>query len=191
MYLIYFVVSDIIYTDRKLISYWEGEDMQQIKTIIQCSIIALNSAFIGAMLIIALVIVPFWQATQASEFMDWFSLYSPTIGKLMVPFGPGVLVLAIIVFFIDRANKMLWGLTIGLLTANVLYFPIYFLPANAAFAEQTIAVDDVSTELSTWLDFHWHRILFALAALITSILAVVKIQPRRTTTPQAKGASVQ
>ncbi|OUS30455.1 hypothetical protein A9R01_12465 ['Osedax' symbiont bacterium Rs2_46_30_T18] len=165
--------------------------MQQINKVIQCLIIALNSAFIGAMLIIALVIVPFWQTTQASDFLDWFSLYSPTIGKLMIPFGPGVLMLTVIVFFIDGTNKKLWGLTIGFLLANVLYFPIYFLPTNASFAEQTIAINDVSTELSTWLGFHWHRIFFALAALITSILAVVKIQPRIRTTQQAKGISVQ
>ena len=162
--------------------------MLQIKKTLQCLIIALNSAFIGAMLLIALVLVPFWQTAEPSIFLDWFSLYSSNIGKLMIPFGPGVLVLAVIVFFIDRANKILWGLTIALLLANVLYFPLYFLATNASFAEQTIAISDVSTELSTWLDFHWHRILFALGALITSILAVVKNQPKRMPSQQVRGA---
>ena len=150
--------------------------MQHIKTTLQILIIALNSAFIGAMLLIALVIVPFWQAGETQSFLDWFSAYSPNIAKMMIPLGPGVLVLAILVFFMERENKILWGLTIAFLVANVGYFPIYFLPANASFAEQTIAISEVSAELATWLDFHWHRIILALGALLTSILAVVKNQ---------------
>ncbi|MCJ8300686.1 MAG: hypothetical protein MJK13_17380 [Pseudomonadales bacterium] len=126
------------------------------------------------MVLIALVIVPFWQAGETQAFLDWYSAYSPNSARMMLPLGPGGLVLTILVFFMERENKILWGLTIAFLVANVGYFPIYFLPANAAFAEQTIAISEVSAELATWLDFHWHRIILALGALLTSTLAVVK-----------------
>jgi len=58
--------------------------------------------------------------------------------------------------------------------ANMLYYPIYYVPTNTSFAEQTIDVARVSNELSTWITLHWQRIFFAIAALVTSILAVTK-----------------
>lgn len=141
---------------------------------IQLLTVALNGAFIGAMILIALVLVPFWQTAEPQVFLDWFSAYGNNIGQLMIPLGPGVLILAIISLLLNKENKLLWLLTIVFTIANILYFPIYYLPTNASFAEQTIALNEVSGELSNWLSYHWQRTLFAIAALITSILAVAR-----------------
>lgn len=148
--------------------------MKQINTVIQLLVITLNGAFIGAMILIAMVIVPFWQSAEPQSFLDWFSTYGHIIGKIMIPLGPGVLILAIITFFLSTENKILWGLTIVFLIANILYFPIYYLPTNHSFAAQTIEVAKVSGELSTWLNLHWQRVFFAIAALTTSVLAMTK-----------------
>jgi len=150
--------------------------MNQANKIIQLLIIALNGAFIGAMVFIALVVVPFWQASEPQFFFDWFSSYGQSIGKLMIPLGPGVLILAIITFVMSKGNRILWGLTTIFLVANILYFPIYYLPTNNAFAEQTIEANALSNVLSTWLKLHWQRIFFAIGALIASIFAVIKSQ---------------
>lgn len=148
--------------------------MKQVTKLVQLLTVVLNSAFIGGMVLIAIVIVPFWQSSQSQQFLDWFSTYSGSIGSIMIPLGPGVLVLAITGFFLSKTNKKLWGLTIAFTLVNIMYFPIYFLPTNNSFAEQTIEVTKVSAELSTWLNFHWQRMFFAFAALITSILAIIK-----------------
>lgn len=148
--------------------------MKLINKIIQLLTIALNGAFIGAMILIALVFVPFWEASEPHIFLDWFTEYGEKIGSLMIPLGPGVLILAIITLFLNKENKLLWGLTVLLTLANILYFPIYFLPTNNSFADQTIAVNEVNGELVTWLKYHSQRTLFAIGALITSILAVSK-----------------
>lgn len=142
--------------------------------IIQLFTIALNGAFIGAMILITIVLVPFWKASEPQVFLDWFTAYGGNIGSLMIPLGPGVLISAIIALFLNKENKLLWGLTVLLTLANILYFPIYYLPTNNSFAEQTIAVNDVSGELVTWLKYHWQRTFLAIGALITSILAVSK-----------------
>lgn len=143
------------------------------KNVVQISTIALNGAFIGAMVLIGLVIAPFWQNTEPQSFLDWFTAYGSSIGNLMIPLGPGVLIFAVLAFFMSKENKLLWGLTIAFTLANILYFPLYFLPTNASFSEQTINIMGVSDELSTWVNFHWQRVLFAIAALVTSITAVI------------------
>lgn len=148
--------------------------MNTINKLIQLLTIALNGAFIGAMILIATVLVPFWKSSEPQVFLDWFANYSANIGSLMIPLGPGVLVLAIISLFLNKDNKLLWLLTIILTIANVLYFPIYYLPTNSSFAEQTIALESVGSELNNWITYHWQRTFFALGALITSVIAVMK-----------------
>ena len=93
----------------------------------------MNGAFIGSMLLIALVLVPFWRASEPKVFLDWFTVYGGKIGNLLIPLGPGVLILAIIALFLNKENKVLWLLTIILTVANILYFPIYYLPTNTSF----------------------------------------------------------
>ena len=148
--------------------------MNQLNKIVQMLVIGLNGAFIGAMILIGIVLVPFWQVSEPQVFLDWFSKYSSTIGGMMIPLGPGVLVLAIATYFLSANNKKLWGLTAIFILINVLYFPIYYLPTNNSFAEQTIELASISSELSTWINLHWQRVFFASLALVTSIIAVVR-----------------
>ncbi|HAS40473.1 MAG TPA: hypothetical protein DCS93_08340 [Microscillaceae bacterium] len=146
--------------------------MKQASRISQILTITLNSAFIGAMILIALVLVSFWRSSEPQVFLDWFTAHSSKIDRFMFPFGPGVLILATVSFFLNKENKILWGVTMLLITANILYYLIYFRPTNSSFAAQSIDIHKVSAELTTWLNFHWQRIFFAIGALITSILAV-------------------
>jgi len=145
-----------------------------LKKIIPLITIALNGAFIGSMVLIAFVFVPYWKSSEPQVFLDWFTIYGPKIGNLMIPLGPGVLALAILSLILDKKNKWLWILTIVFTLANILYFPFYFLPTNTSFAEHTIPITDISNELSNWLNYHWQRVFFAFGALITSILAMIK-----------------
>lgn len=148
--------------------------MSIFNKIIQLSVIVLNGAFIGAMLIIGLVLLPFWKSVESQVFLAWFSAYSGTIGSIMIPFGPSVLILAVIALVFNKNNRLLWGLTVVLTMVNTLYFPIYYMPTNNSFAMQTIALNEVGTELSNWQNYHWQRLFFAIGALITSVLAVSK-----------------
>lgn len=146
--------------------------MTKLNKTIQLLTIALNAAFIGAMILIGLVLVPFWQSSDPQVFLNWFSAYSGNIGSLMIPLGPGVLILAIICFFLNKDKKTLWSLTILFTMGNIIIFPLYFLSANTSFTEQTIELSNVSGELESWLKFHWLRVFLALAALVTSMMAV-------------------
>ena len=150
--------------------------MQHANKVIQLLLIALNGALIGAMILIALVMVPFWQSSEPQAFLDWFTAYSPSIGDLMLPLGFGVLFLAVVTFFLSKENKVLRGLTIVFILVTIVYYPIYYLPTNASFSEQTINAAEIGSELSTWLSLHWQRIFFSGAALVTSILAVTRTQ---------------
>ena len=148
--------------------------MTNVNKVIQLLTVALNGAFIGAMILIALVLVPFWKTSEPQAFLDWFTVYGGKIGSIMIPLGPGVLILAIIALILNKGNRLLWILTVVFTLANILYFPIYYLPTNSSFAEQTIPINEISAELSIWLKYHWQRTLFAIGAFMTSILAIRK-----------------
>lgn len=148
--------------------------MNLLRKLTPLLVILLNSAFIGAMVLIGLVLVPFWQSSEPQVFLDWFSNYSRLIGRIMIPLGPGVLLLSVITALIIKKNKKMWWLTSALILVNVLYFPIYYLPTNTAFTEQFIAIEAVPETLSSWALFHWQRVIFATLALVTAIVALVK-----------------
>ncbi len=104
--------------------------MNTTNKVSQLATIALNGAFIGAMILIALVLVPFWKSAPPQEFLDWFTANGDKIGSLMKPLGPGVLILALISLLLNPNTRLRWGLTVILTVANILYFPIYYLPTK-------------------------------------------------------------
>ena len=149
--------------------------MKNLNKIIQLFAIGINGVFIGAMLLIAVVFVPFWRALEPQAFLDWFSVYGSRIGALMIPLGPGVLILTVIALLLNKKKKerLFWMLAIVFTLVNILYFPVYFLPTNTSFAEQTISIGTVSSELNHWLTYHVQRIIFAFGALVASVIAVL------------------
>lgn len=148
--------------------------MNKFTNVLQLSAVMLNACFIGGMLLIAIVLVPYWQALEPQVFLDWFSVYSDSIGNMMIPLGPIVVLLAIVSFYLNPKARFLWGLTILFLFANVAYFILYHKPTNAMFSEQTIVLDVVTEEVDKWLTYHWQRLFFACCGLVTSIMAVLK-----------------
>jgi len=47
----------------------------------------LTGLFVGAMLLIAVSLVPYWRSLPAAAFRAWFVANSFRIGKVMVPLG--------------------------------------------------------------------------------------------------------
>ena len=75
--------------------------MKLANKIVQLLIIVLNAAFIGAMIFIALVLIPFWKASEPLAFLDWFATRVGLTRGFMLPFGPATLGLAIAAFVLS------------------------------------------------------------------------------------------
>ncbi len=55
--------------------------------------VVLTGLFTGAMLLVGVALVTFWQSLEPQAFLDWFAAHSHRVGRLMVPLG-GAAVLA-------------------------------------------------------------------------------------------------
>ncbi len=124
-------------------------------------------AFAGNMINIALSYGIHWQSLPPVEFMETFAvdfplLLYPTSATLLPAF-----IATVVLYFAAAKNtpaKRNWLFAlIALLVINV-QTVAYHLPLNLAFMDQSVELSEVSGKLSTWLFFHWVRILVALIA---------------------------
>src|SRR6476620_3272675 len=63
---------------------------------------ALTALFAGAMLVIRVALVPFWERLPPDAFRDWFRVNSPSIEALMVPLGGAATVSATAAAVVSR-----------------------------------------------------------------------------------------
>lgn len=135
--------------------------MQKLATFLQTAALIALSAFSGALLFIALVMVKFWQSLEPQAFLDWMTNDLSLLPKLMVPLNMISLILTIAalaaswkVFPIRRLSLTLGVICIFICTIT---FPVYFAGANTEFVTQSIELPNVAAKLATWANWHWTR----------------------------------
>ena len=60
--------------------------LASILLVLTCLVLGLLA---GAMLVIGVSLVSFWESLSSSDFQAWFASYSHLIGRLMIPLGVG------------------------------------------------------------------------------------------------------
>ncbi|KMQ64657.1 hypothetical protein ACM46_10440 [Chryseobacterium angstadtii] len=109
---------------------------------IKLFLLALQSLFTGGCLVILFVLVPFWQQSNADDFLAWFSKYSSNIAKIMLPLEVIPLLVSILVFYLSykqkESTRKWWLLNLLSNIIVLLLFIFYFKPANASLASGTI-----------------------------------------------------
>jgi Anthrone oxygenase len=126
---------------------------------------ALTSATLfGAMMLIRVVLVPFWRSSRPSEFKTWFMRYAPRLRATMVPLGVITAATTTTTALATRSRRAavaaLAALGVGLVTAVVNE------PLNARFE----GPDPIEpTDLLRWIRWHDVRlVLGAIAALASA-----------------------
>jgi hypothetical protein len=138
----------------------------------------------GAMLLIAVAFVGYWQSLEPEAFLAWFATHAHRIGGLMVPLGAAATAAAIgsaVVTWRLGGSIRAWALTSAVLA--VLMVVVYFgahAPRNTAFATRSVAPENVSRELGVWATWHWVRVVLGIGAFYAQLLS---IQCRRTHAP--------
>ena len=131
----------------------------------------------GALLTEGAVLVPFWQSLDPEEFLHWYQRNAALLLRFFAPLeiAPALLaVLATVSFFYDgRPGSGMSALSSLLALGVLLAFPLYFRAANASFADATIGLERVTTELRRWAAWHWARTFVAMAAFVAGLSALV------------------
>jgi hypothetical protein len=129
----------------------------------------------GAMLLIKLVLVPFWQGVPPREFRTWFGRHSRRIRALMVPLGAAGLGTAAASAAVEASMEgasgsaaVAAGASAGVVAITVLVNE----PANEKFEQ--IDFDDAETTalLKHWARWHDLRVGLGLLATVAAALTV-------------------
>jgi hypothetical protein len=129
----------------------------------------------GAMLLVGVVLVPFWRALPPAEFRAWFAANAFRIGAVMFPLGGGAALAAVATVILGRREPSRAWLVVaatgalGVLTVTALVNE----PANERFAVPS-ALGDHETQvlLGRWAMFHWVRLGFGLAGFYAAVRAL-------------------
>lgn len=156
----------MIVTDEAMLAFGEG---------LRWAAAASLGIYAGAMLTEAGVLVPFWRALAAPDFLRWYAANAARLNRF---FGP--LTVAGVLSTLLAAAASLWqahpGRWSAVVAAAVMagllagYF-VYFEQANARFAQGAIAPDDVPRALARWQLWHNVRTGLSLLAFVAALSA--------------------
>jgi hypothetical protein len=132
---------------------------------------ALIALFTGAMLVIRVVFVPFWQRLSPDAFRRWFRDNSGRIGAVMFPLGTAATLSATAAAVVSRdlpraRRQPLWlaaACTIGVTVVTMLVNE----PANEQFNGYDLPVDETPALLVRWRRWHNIRVLLGAAAAVS------------------------
>jgi len=125
----------------------------------------------GAMLVIAVVLVPFWHALPPPELRGWFARHAGRTGALMFPLGGTALVAAVAAWVTTRSasGALAAGAAAGVVAVTLLFNE----PANRRFAGPVYLSDaDAVALLGRWRRWHWLRAGLGLVAFAAALVAV-------------------
>lgn len=68
----------------------------------------------------------------------------------------------------------LWALSALCIVIVMVITAVYYLPANTAFANGSVEVDEVSDRLNQWILLHYVRVALAMLAAVFGVLTLTK-----------------
>jgi uncharacterized membrane protein YphA (DoxX/SURF4 family) len=143
---------------------------------IQDAAVVLLGLLAGAMLLIAVAFVGYWQSLDPETFLTWFATHAHRIGGLMIPLGVAATAAAIgsaVVTWRIGGPVRAWALTsAGLAVLVVVVYFAAHAPRNTAFAARSVAPENVSRELGAWATWHWVRVVLGLASFYAQLLSI-------------------
>jgi hypothetical protein len=136
-----------------------------------------SSLFLGACLVIGVVLVPYWQSMQGLAFLDYFSRWGPILGMLMFPLGGFAQLTLILACWEARADRSAfrwWLMSALCFSLIIVLFVFYFSHTNLAMIHKVIDISILSQTLVTWQVFHWLRTVIALSSVCLAMVGILK-----------------
>ena len=136
----------------------------------------LAGAMAGGMVVIQVVLVPFWRAIPPAEFRRWFTANVDRLRRLMVPLGAAAGV-ASVAQLSGRDREGVSSVAAAVATAGVVAITLTVNePANHRFTDGPLTDSETTDLLRTWARWHHVRVVLGLAA---AAAAAAAIPPRR------------
>jgi len=144
--------------------------------VLQDAALLLLGIFAGAMLVIGVSLVGYWQSLEPRTFLDWFAANADRIGGLMLPLGAAATLAALgsaAFTWPSGGRARRWAAASAVLAVSILvvYFVVH-APRNAAFTSGAMPPERVPGELAVWARWHWVRVLLGVAAFWTQLFAI-------------------
>jgi Domain of unknown function (DUF1772) len=132
----------------------------------------------GGMVLIEVVLVPFWRAAPAAAFREWFAAHSGRLRALMAPLGAGagVVAAASALAHVAEENKgapasvAAAGATAGVVGITVAVNE----PANRRLTSDGLTDGETAELLGRWARWHHARVVLGLAATVAAVLTLAQ-----------------
>ena len=130
------------------------------------------------MVLIEVVLVPFWRGAPAADFREWFAAHSGRVRALMAPLGAnaGAVAAASALAHVAEGNEgapaslAAAGATAGVVGITVAVNE----PANRRFTTSGLTDDETAALLGRWARWHHARVVLGLAATVAAVLTLAQ-----------------
>ena len=133
----------------------------------------------GGMILIEVVLVPFWRDASPSEFRQWFTAHSGRIRALMVPLGAGAGLAgtaSAVVQVAERRRSSAAALVAAAATASVIAITAAVNePANHRFVSGKLTGPETTELLNEWARWHHVRVVLGLVATGAATVALAQL----------------
>jgi hypothetical protein len=136
----------------------------------------LTGLLAGGMLLIEVVLVPFWRGASAADFRGWFAEHSGRIRNLMIPLGAGAAIVGAAsagAHLVDGRRSARASVAAALATVGVIGITVTVNePANHQFTAGTLTDSETTALLTRWARWHHVRVLLGPAAAVAASSAL-------------------
>ncbi len=130
----------------------------------------------GGMVLIQVVLVPFWRGIPPAEFRQWFTAHAERIRRLMVPLGAGagaVSAASAVTHLAGRRPQSGPAVAAAVAIGGVIAITLTVNePANHRFTAGSLTDTQTRDLLRTWTRWHHVRVALGLAAAAAANRAV-------------------
>lgn len=130
--------------------------------------------FAGALLTEGMILVPYWRKMDPKAFFRLHGEMGPNLFRYFAPLTVITVLLAMASSAMTllspafSASRFIAGCCAAL---TLLIFFIYFKAANQSFADRSLPLDALKSELSRWATWHWIRTAIIVFAFTLSVTA--------------------
>jgi hypothetical protein len=133
----------------------------------------------GGMVLIDVVLVPFWRSASPAEFRQWFTAHSDRIRALMVPLGAGAglaAAVSAVAQVVEGRRSGAAALVAAGATAGVVAITATVNePANHRFVSGDLTASETTDLLTRWARWHRVRVVFGLVATGAAMVALAQL----------------
>ncbi|APG64812.1 hypothetical protein LPB136_05300 [Tenacibaculum todarodis] len=136
--------------------------------------IAIFAIFLGSQITEGALLVPYWKTLSATEFYQYYSEFGKIIGSFYTVLTLIAALIPVSVFiycYLKKSEALRFSIIAVFFTFSfIAVFYIYFKGVNQQFYNATFNAIQLKSELNTWENWHWFRVLLEALALIFLIL---------------------